>query len=648
MEPSLGVGVVTALEGRQVVLQFGEVVRRYAIESAPLSPAPINGTPLSIEDTLFNAQFDLPAAGQGRIESLYARYHHERSIAKGWVGPRVQLIPHQINTASMVASLFPGRFWLADEVGLGKTVTAGLALHYLLQAERIERVLVLVPDALLIQWFIELYRKFNLAFSLINDYFKESAPPDEFWASHDLCLSSTEFLVSSEALQSSLTANNWDLIIMDEAHHLPSSPFYSTVYLPLIYAAGSTFFLSASVNALPLEMLGESGHVFRSTRAQIPLFPKRQANLIPLSASEDDPEPLVAWLLGFLRELSSEKVLLIVHTATQAQSLHATLRQRASLNTALFHEGMTLVVRDRMAAYFAENDEVRLMICSEIGSEGRNFQFCHHLVFFDYPRDVGLLEQRIGRIDRIGQTSTIHLHMPYLEGSEDAQWVRWLNESVGLFDAPLRGGDVVAAPVRDNAKLLNTLQQVDCSPRLMAWTEAIMDHFGVEVEDLAPHTVRFITDHSLFDALSGSDEVRPPFTYSRSTALRREDYHFLTWDHPMTQNAMMLLLAGKDGTCSAAYWPDKSRARPTLYLETVYVVGNVPLRLTLNERGEYQHIPLSTLGKVLQEGSPEMFRRLVATQKPLLKKLLQQSLEFAQTKLGVHPTLDGVRLIIRG
>ncbi len=648
MEPELGNGVVVAIEGRQVELRFGEIKRRYAIENAPISRAPVDGKPLSIEDSIFSAQFDLPEAGQLRVESLYARYHHERSMAKGWVGPRVQLISHQINTASMVVSLFPGRFWLADEVGLGKTITAGLVLHHLLQTERVERVLVLVPDALLIQWFIELYRKFNLAFSLINDYFKESSPSDEFWASHDLCLSSYEFIAASPSLQTSLLANNWDLLIMDEAHHLPHFPLYSEVYLPLIAKAKSPIFLSASVDPLPSEMLGATGHIFRSTRAQIPMFPKRQAYLIPLLASDDDSDPLVDWLLGFLAECFTEKVLLIVHTAAQAQTLQSTLRQRASLNTALFHEGMTLVARDRMAAYFADNDDVRLLICSEIGSEGRNFQFCHHLVFFDYPRDIGLLEQRIGRIDRIGQTSIIHLHMPFIENSPEAQWVRWLNESVGLFDAPLSGGTISAQTIIDNKRLLSAIVQYDESTSLVSWIETLMEHFNVEVEDLAPNTVKFITDHSLFDALSGSDDVRPPFTYSRSMALRREDYHFLTWDHPMTQNAMMLLLASKDGVCSAAYWPDKTLSRPTLYLETVYVAGDVPLRITLNERGECQRIPLTTFRKVLQKGSPEMFRTLVSTQKPLLQKLLKRSGDHAETTFGMKPTLEGVRLIIRG
>jgi superfamily II DNA/RNA helicase len=67
------------------------------------------------------------------------------------------------------------------------------------------------------------------------------------------------------------------------------------------------------------------------------------------------------------------------------------------VSAGLFHEGFTLLQRDRNAAFFAEEDGARVLICSEIGSEGRNFQFAHHLVLFDLPENPELLEQRIGR-----------------------------------------------------------------------------------------------------------------------------------------------------------------------------------------------------------------------------------------------------------
>ena len=104
------------------------------------------------------------------------------------------------------------------------------------------------------------------------------------------------------------------------------------------------------------------------------------------------------------------------------------------MKAALFHEGLTLLQRDRNAAFFAEEDGARILICSEIGSEGRNFQFAHHLVLFDLPADPELLEQRIGRLDRIGQTATITIHVPYLRGTESEVLARWYHEGLNAFE----------------------------------------------------------------------------------------------------------------------------------------------------------------------------------------------------------------------
>ena len=82
----------------------------------------------------------------------------------------------------------------------------------------------------------------------------------------------------------------------------------------------------------------------------------------------------------------------------------------------------------------SQKDGARLLICSEIGSEGRNFQFVQNLVLFDLPDDAELLEQRIGRLDRIGQKGTIQIHIPYLLGGEGEILARWYHEGLGAFE----------------------------------------------------------------------------------------------------------------------------------------------------------------------------------------------------------------------
>ena len=125
----------------------------------------------------------------------------------------------------------------------------------------------------------------------------------------------------------------------------------------------------------------------------------------------------------------------------KAEAIDAALRRHLTIKTGIFHEGLTLVQRDRNAAWFAEPDGARLLICSEIGSEGRNFQFAHHLVLFDLPLNPELLEQRIGRLDRIGQTEDIQIHVPYLAHSPQEVLVRWYHEGLNAFESNLEGGN---------------------------------------------------------------------------------------------------------------------------------------------------------------------------------------------------------------
>ena len=112
------------------------------------------------------------------------------------------------------------------------------------------------------------------------------------------------------------------------------------------------------------------------------------------------------------------------------------LHLKAGVRCAAFHEDLSLVERDRAAAYFAEDSGgAQALICSEIGSEGRNFQFAKHLICFDLPKHPDLLEQRIGRLDRIGQGSDIYLHLPILEHTAQQVIYRWLDEGLNAFNA---------------------------------------------------------------------------------------------------------------------------------------------------------------------------------------------------------------------
>ncbi|MEO7779189.1 MAG: helicase-related protein, partial [Fibrobacteria bacterium] len=152
-------------------------------------------------------------------------------------------------------------------------------------------------------------------------------------------------------------------------------------------------------------------------------------------------DPRLDWLVGLLKELEGEKILLICSHKGVVFALQEILPTLTAVNFALFHENLTMATRDKNAAYFAQPDGARMLICSEIGSEGRNFQFAHHLVLFDLPLDPSVLEQRIGRLDRIGQTHDIHIHVPYVRGTSHEILYRWYADGMDAFRHPVLGSD---------------------------------------------------------------------------------------------------------------------------------------------------------------------------------------------------------------
>ena len=212
-EPELGLGIVLRAEFGRVELFFPAANghRQYALKSAPLRRVQFlsgdriklhDGASLLVESSeecdgllVYRAEgrevkeaelsdtisFSTPEArlmaGQVddlhtfdlRAEALSRRCRMRKSAVRGFTGGRVDLIPHQMFIAAEVASRLAPRVLLADEVGLGKTIEAGLILHRLHLTGRADRVLVLVPEPLIHQWFIELLRRFNLLFSIFDE-----------------------------------------------------------------------------------------------------------------------------------------------------------------------------------------------------------------------------------------------------------------------------------------------------------------------------------------------------------------------------------------------------------------------------------------------------------------------------------------------
>lgn len=652
-----------------------------------------------------------------RLRQLALQYRHmarSREV-RGLVGGRISLIPHQLYIASEVASRFAPRVLLADEVGLGKTIEACLILHRLHLSGRAKRILILVPDALVNQWFVELFRRFQLSFSIFDEERAAAieAPaegPENPFFDDQLVLCAVSWLAENEKRARQAAEGSWDLLIVDEAHHLrwsaeASSPGYDTVAaiaektpglllltatpeqlgreghfarLRLLdpdrfsdlgeFIAESARYRDVSQLAdrlrsgkkirkvderLLSKMLGKeaagqladddtaatrhrltaalvdlhgTGRVmFRNRRQVLAGFPKRLAHLWALDAGEDEIfEEKIKWLNDLLKDLPGEKFLLICRSRELAERIEEALREHLSSTAALFHEGLSLIQRDRNAAWFSEPQEeggARLLICSEIGSEGRNFQFAHQLVLFDLPEDPALLEQRIGRLDRIGQTADIHLHVPHRRGAGEELWARWYDEGVGAFEQTLHGSAAMhaefheelarlAADKKWEAKLPDLLDRTrefkekidreledgrdhlleissfdrdrgealaaeikdfDGDWRLEKYMLRLFDYFGITVEDLRDRQYLLKPEH-LFstDVFLGLPDEGMSVTFDRETALAREELAFFTWDHPMVTSATHMLLASERG--NAAFSLISGAPQQALLLEVVCVL----------------------------------------------------------------------------
>ncbi len=809
-ESELGLGTVLKTEGRTVTLLFmaaGET-RVYAAPNAPLTRVMFSegdeveshegwqllitrteeqaglitywgrrsdGTEASLSEgelsnlIRFNKPQDRLLAGQiDAVQWFDLRYQTlehlgrlEQSSTLGLAGGRIDLIPHQLYIAHEVANRPSPRVLLADEVGLGKTIEACLILHHQLHTGRANRVLILVPDPLVHQWLVELLRRFNLKFSILDEQrctaIQESGQGDNPFHAEQLVLCSLQLFKDNPQRLSEALQGEWDLLIVDEAHHLtwseaaPSAEYLlvealsrSTPGILLLTATPEQLgqeghfarlrlldpdryynlkaFLEEEKNYQPvaeavehllqqdslpersaqhlLDILGEAdsrpllelvndpssdplhreearqsliqllldrhgtGRVlFRNTRARIPGFPERRLQAYPLEIPDSygqhlqqangstsiserlSPElifrrnteqdwwkedPRVDWLIQFLQLIPDSKVLLICAHATTAVELQEALRIRTGINAALFHEAMSILERDRAAAWFADMDEgARVLLCSEIGSEGRNFQFAHHLVLFDLPLDPDLLEQRIGRLDRIGQQETVRIHVPYLNPGPQATLLRWYQEGLDTFRKHVPGAQSIRAKLEplllqaleeeiqddDLQQLIETTQLLvketqqrlqqgrnhllelgacrepgasnlvseltaqDHDPDLKVYLNRLFNSFNVESEVLGLDS--FIVrpgEQVTANSFPGLNEEGLTLTLSRSTALAHEDRQFITWEHPMITEAMQLVVNQESGNSCAISFKHPDLEPGQLLLEGLFVLHSVAPR----------------------------------------------------------------------
>ena len=629
--PELGVGRVTAVDHRTVSVSFprSKTTLRLARDTDALRPVDLSpGRPVRLtatrEETTVTGR--LPdgtlTLANGRIEAADALWPMElegalfERVALGdvdsvrdfairlrilqlldvreagglgsFLGGRVRLFPHQLYVAEKASRVDPVRWLLADEVGLGKTIEAALILNRLVHTGRIERCLVVAPDALTVQWLGELWRKYHQVFTLLDvprlaDVARDFGADSNPFEVHRRAVIALETLVQRPELTDQAVRAGIDLLVVDEVQRLRRPPGHPgderwRAIAPIAALGRHVLLLSATpleddahgffrlLQLLRPDEFPEDASVDERLASGTPLPPcvsstrrtdigglpprvgipvdldpeasverdqieslartmpapnavveRRKADRVrralasgaalaavlggderPLREQAermDAADPRLAWLLAEAprwRDTKEKTLIFVAHRET-LEMLRTAFSHRAQIASGVFHEELSPARRDTEVARFREADGPSILVSTECGGEGRNFEFCRRLILFDLPWTPSLIEQRIGRLDRIGRripVEVVYFRPPRGLGRDVAR----VFETLGVFREPLAG------------------------------LEPQLAHIEGAIEALALDPDASLTDDRLADLVSEAGAARTRIRQAAYLQLHREPY----------------------------------------------------------------------------------------------------------------------------
>lgn len=462
---------------------------------------------------------------------------------------KIQLYTHQTNAALRVLTKMGGRAILADEVGLGKTIEAGIVMKELLSRGLVESILILTPASLVEQWRGELEDKFGESFVTHED------PEFQGFTDHARVIASID-TAKLEDYAAQITARTWDLLVIDEAHYLKSR---STLRYDLVSKIEARYFLA--LTATPIQnnlrelynlihlvrpgLLG-SAHVFdrrfladtegrrlqnvselqerlreviiRNRRRDTGLeFPRREVKTYSAVGNEKEYElhdcihdfiskqyEKQGFLLSLLllqREMTSSpqavsetlkrmqrssdivagpeldelvkmaesmrkstKIELVVRVAKQLKKpfiLYTQFRRtqeqllarmkKLGIPAVGFHGEMTSGRRRSAIEEFRANGGA--LIATDSGSEGLNLQFCHVIINYDLPWNPMRVEQRIGRVHRIGQKEDVLIFNLAIKDTVEDYVLKILYDKIRLFEVAIGEMDLILSEVESGDSL---------------------------------------------------------------------------------------------------------------------------------------------------------------------------------------------------
>ena len=556
--PELGIGRVTAVEGRALVVHFPRTGKTLRIAASSEALKRVDESGAAVRGSEFVGSDRAVDAMDPEVRRDVARLRATRASGIGsFLGGRVRLFPHQLYVAERATAASPVRWLLADEVGLGKTIEACLILNHLVHTGTVERCLVVVPEALTVQWLGELWRKYHHVFTLLDgprlaDVERDFGAGFNPFDVHRRVVVALETLVQRPELTEQAVSAGIDLLVVDEAQRIrrprghPGDARYRAI-APIAALGRHMLLLSATpleddahgffrllqllrpdefpdeltvedrlatgtplppctsstrrvdVGGLPprvgirIDLPDDVGSkrradieaVLRSAAGRLAepgrLKPaptdetnayvgaafrrpaERQAidrirralafgaalaaalgpqerELRQQAEAMDKTDPRITWLLANAprwRE-AMEKTLIFVAHRESLEMLRTVLSHRAQLASGVFHEELSAARRDTEVARFRSADGPSVLVSTEAGGEGRNFEFCRRLILFDLPWKPTVVEQRIGRLDRIGRNIPVEIVYFRPPGGIGADVAR-LFETLGVFREPLAG-----------------------------------------------------------------------------------------------------------------------------------------------------------------------------------------------------------------
>ncbi|MGH7291539.1 MAG: helicase-related protein, partial [Myxococcota bacterium] len=310
-------------------------------------------------------------------------------------------------------------------------------------------------------------------------------------------------------------------------------------------------------------------------------------------AKDVKKDPRTNWLVANVRgwHKRKEKALVFVHDLEQLEKLRKHLETTTSTHMAVFHEALTPAQRDLEVARFRETN-LPVLLCTEAATEGRNFQFCDRMVHFDLPHDPVALEQRIGRLDRIGRAKDVEI--VYFRSEKAKPDIAALYERLDLFSRPSAGLDLALSGVRDaleratqeeaqidadalvasieraRAKTIADIPRViyqdaydssqaekilalvppELEPMTRRYSLGAANDLGLKIVDKGGTALYYLelgTSLTVESIPGVPDESRWLGTFDRVEALQKDEFDFFASGHPLVEGLLLELEDGARG-----------------------------------------------------------------------------------------------------